>query len=136
MTEKNIIFKNSVPGDVFIIADLDSLKIILRNLIDNAIKFTERAGNISIYVRASTDNFCHLVVEDTGIGMSAEMQHELLKDTVLLTRKRNEENVGSGLGTQLCKLMLKKNGGELLVESQEKKGTRMIILLPKTEHNG
>ena len=136
LTEKSLTLTLNISKNDFVWADLDSVKIIVRNLLDNAIKFSKQGGQISVYTLKSSDGFCHLVIEDKGIGMSKEMQEEILKDTHLLTRRKDEKTIGTGLGTQLCKLMIKKNNGKLLIESEPEAGTKMIILLPKTEHNG
>ncbi|CAN1561334.1 HATPase domain containing protein [Flavobacteriaceae bacterium] len=136
MLNKNICFENTVPKNVFVFADLDSLKIIIRNLLDNAIKFSRENGNILIYTRTSSDDFCNLVIEDSGLGMDENTKRELLKETILLSKKKNNEDVGTGLGMQLCKMMIKKNGGELDIESQENIGTKIIITIPKSEKHG
>lgn len=134
--DKKITFSNTVSKDVFVFVDLDSFKIILRNLLDNAIKFSKPEGQISIYTKDSDDEFCHLIVEDTGIGMNAQIQEELLKESVLLSKRGNSEIMGSGLGTHLCKSMIKKNGGKLAIESQENIGTKICVSLLKSEHHG
>ncbi len=134
--DKKITFSNTVSKDVFVFVDLDSFKIILRNLLDNAIKFSKSEGKISIYTQDSDDEFCHLIVEDTGIGMSSTIQEELLKESVLLSKKGDSELMGSGLGTHLCKSMIKKNGGKLSIESQENIGTKICVSLLKSEQHG
>jgi signal transduction histidine kinase len=134
--DKKIAFSNTVSKDVFVFVDLDSFKIILRNLLDNAIKFSKSEGKISIYTEDSEDGFCHLIVEDTGIGMSNTIQEELLKESVLLSKKGNSEIMGSGLGTHLCKSMIAKNGGKLSIKSQENIGTKICVSLLKSEHHG
>lgn len=134
--EKNITFSNLIAKDIFAFIDLDSFKIILRNLLDNAIKFSKDNGEISVYTVESDDAFCNLVVEDKGIGMSAEIQQELVKESVLLSQKGNSEAIGSGLGTYLCKSMIKKNGGKLTIESRENIGTKIIVSLLKSENHG
>ncbi|WP_441766349.1 tetratricopeptide repeat-containing sensor histidine kinase [Flavobacterium sp. W22_SRS_FK3] len=136
MLNKNINFKNNVSPADYVFADLDSLKIVIRNLLDNAIKFSQENGTISIYTRPSSEDFCYLVIEDTGSGMTEAMRQELLKDTVLLSRKKNDDAIGTGLGLQLCKSMIYKNGGKLEIESEENVGTRMIIALPKFNNHG
>ena len=136
MLNKNISFKNNVSAAEYVFADLDSLKIVIRNLLDNAIKFSQENGTISIYTRPSTEDFCYLVIEDTGSGMTEVMRQELLKDTVLLSRKKNDDAIGTGLGLQLCKSMIYKNGGKLEIESEENVGTKMIIALPKFKNHG
>lgn len=135
LLEKNISFENKVLKSDVVYADQESLKIILRNLIDNAIKFSSQNGAIKIYTRNS-DRCIELVVEDTGMGMDEMTRLELLKDTVLLSKKKNDGIIGTGLGLQLCKSMLQKNHGKLAIESELEKGTKMIVSLPKTLQNG
>ncbi len=136
MLYKNIVFECSIPTDIYVFADLDSLKIILRNLLDNAIKFSKEYGVISLYTLPKKDGFCSMVVQDCGIGMNEETKKELLKESILLSKKNNNEIVGTGLGLQLCKTMIKKNDGVLLIESEENIGTKIIIQLQKIENNG
>jgi signal transduction histidine kinase len=136
MLNKNINFKNDVSAADYVFADMDSLKIIIRNFLDNAIKFSKENGTISIYTRPSSEDFCYLVIEDTGSGMSNSIREELLKDTVLLSRKKNDDAIGTGLGLQLCKSMIHKNGGKLDIESEENIGTKIIIALPKFKNHG
>ena len=136
MTEKGIAFENKVSKKDQIDADQESLKIILRNLLDNAIKFTDATGTIAIYSRSTNDDYCELIIEDTGAGMKESTRLELLKDTALLTKKEHEEIIGTGLGLQLCKSMIKKNHGMFDIESELGKGTKMIVSLPKTRGNG
>ncbi|KIC00542.1 histidine kinase [Flavobacterium sp. JRM] len=136
MINRNISFENRVSTTDYVFADMDSLKIIIRNILDNAIKFTKDNGNISIYTRDSDDDFCYLVVEDTGLGMSASTQEELLKKTALLSKKKNDDTIGTGLGMQLCKSMIYKNGGRLEIESEENVGTKIIIVLQKFKNHG
>ncbi|TDO77536.1 tetratricopeptide repeat protein [Flavobacterium chryseum] len=136
MLNKSINYKNNVAASDYVFADMDSLKIIIRNLLDNAIKFSQENGTISIYTRPSADDFCYLVIEDTGSGMNAATKKELLKDTVLLSKKKNDENIGTGLGMQLCKSMIHKNGGRLDIESEENVGTKIIIALQKIKNHG
>nr|WP_294925671.1 ATP-binding protein [uncultured Flavobacterium sp.] len=136
MLNKNINFKNKVSTADYVFADLDSLKIVIRNLLDNAIKFSQENGTISIYTRPSSEDFCYLVIEDNGSGMNDTTRQELLKDTVLLSRKKNDDAIGTGLGLQLCKSMIYKNGGKLEIESEENVGTKMIIALPKFKNHG
>jgi signal transduction histidine kinase len=136
LLDKGITFENAVSKNNFIWVDLDSLKIILRNLLDNAIKFSHENGKISIYTVETNDNFCQLVLQDSGLGMSPETINELLQDNELLAKKSNTEIIGTGLGMQLCKQMIQKNGGTLAIESQLNQGTKMIMTFPKTEKNG
>lgn len=134
MQEKNIHFENLVPKALFAYADLSSLKIILRNLIDNAIKFSRENGNITIH-GSSSEDFCTLTVEDSGKGMSKEIVNQLLDESALVSKKENPEKSGTGLGMQLCLSMAEKNEGKLLIESEENKGTKISIQLLKAKKN-
>jgi K+-sensing histidine kinase KdpD len=136
LLDKSIAFENAVSKNSFIFVDLDSLKIILRNLLDNAIKFSPENSKISFYTVETNTNFCQLVIQDSGLGMNQNTINELLEDNELLAKKSNSEIIGTGLGMQLCKQMIKKNGGTLAIESELNKGTKMILSFPKTEQNG
>lgn len=132
LLDKSITFENSVSKNSFIFVDLDSLKIVLRNLLDNAIKFCPENSKISFYTIETNTDFCQLVVQDCGLGMSQNTIKELLEDNELLAKKSNSEIIGTGLGMQLCKQMIKKNSGTLAIESELNKGTKMIMSFPKT----
>ncbi|MEM6717708.1 MAG: tetratricopeptide repeat-containing sensor histidine kinase [Bacteroidota bacterium] len=131
LADKNISFTNEVHKKDIVYADKESLKIVLRNLIDNAIKFSNPKDAIRVYTQNDNSELCQLIVEDTGMGMSEATRKELLKDTSLLAKKQHEDIIGTGLGMQLCKSMIKKNNGTFSIESKLGKGTKMIISLPK-----
>lgn len=133
---KNLVFTNTIPKATLALADLNSLKIILRNLLDNAIKFSNENGTISVYIDDKNDAFHYLIIEDTGIGMDEETRTNLLKEGNLLNKKKNQKGIGTGLGLQLCKSMIQKNNGIFTIESIENSGTKMIIGLPKYKSNG
>lgn len=128
---KNITFENRVSIEDYVFADQDSLKIILRNLLDNAIKFTKANGYISVYSQSYKEDYCCFIVEDSGIGMSFSAQKNILEKPVLVAQKGQDEFIGTGLGIQLCKSMILKNEGILQIESEENKGTKMIVILPR-----
>ncbi|WP_316635234.1 ATP-binding protein [uncultured Flavobacterium sp.] len=132
LLDKAITFENLVPKNIFIFVDLDSLKIVLRNLLDNAIKFSNENGKISFYTEDTNTDFCKLIIEDSGIGMKESTIQELLSDGELLAKKNNSEIIGTGLGLQLSKQMIKKNSGTLTIESELNQGTKMILTFPKT----
>jgi signal transduction histidine kinase len=136
LLDKGITFENTVSKNNFIFVDLDSLKIILRNLLDNAIKFSNENGIINIYSVETNTNHCQFIIQDSGLGMDQNTIDNLLKDSEALAKKSNSEIIGTGLGMQLCKQMIRKNSGTLTIESQLNQGTKMILTFPKTEQNG
>ncbi len=135
LQEKEITYTNSISKKEEAFADQESLKIITRNLLDNAIKFTEEGGEISIYSE-NKENYINLIVEDSGIGMDKETQEELQKDTQLLSKKKHENIIGTGLGLHLVKSMTAKNQGKFNIESEVGKGTKIIISLLKSPNHG
>nr|WP_294787327.1 tetratricopeptide repeat-containing sensor histidine kinase [uncultured Flavobacterium sp.] len=131
LLDKTITFENLVSKNVFLFVDLDSLKIVFRNLLDNAIKFSKENGKITFSANEIDSEFYEVIIEDTGIGMSKNTIEELLQEGELLSKKSNSEIIGTGLGLQLCKQMIKKNSGTFKIESEVNKGTKMIVTLPK-----
>ena len=131
LLEKNIQLENAIPKTAFIEADQESLKIILRNFIDNAIKFSNDNGFIKIYTRDADTAYCNLIIEDNGLGMSESTLANLLKEKVQLSKKVNKSIIGTGLGMQLCKEMIAKNKGLFYIESKLGIGTKIIVSLPK-----
>lgn len=136
MLDKAISFENNILKKDIVFADQESLKIILRNLLDNAIKFSNSEGIIKIYTQSTDNNYCDLIIEDSGIGMSESTLKNLLKPSTVLSKKENSEIEGTGLGLQLCKSLIQKNHGKLFIKSELEKGTKMIVSLPKTAFNG
>lgn len=136
MLDKSIDFENSVLKKDVVLADQESLKIILRNLLDNAIKFSNPHGIIKVYTQNTSADFCDLIIEDSGLGMSELTRKNLLEESSLLSKKENADIEGTGLGLQLCKSLIQKNKGKFSIESELGKGTKMIVSLPKTTLNG
>ncbi|WP_243693051.1 tetratricopeptide repeat-containing sensor histidine kinase [Tenacibaculum skagerrakense] len=136
LLEKELNFENTISKKEVVQADQESLKIILRNLIDNAIKFSQPNGFIKIYSSTTTEGYTDLIVEDSGLGMSETTRLKLLDDSVLLNKKEHEDIIGTGLGIQLVKSMIEKNNGKFNIESELGNGTKMIVSLPKTNSNG
>ena len=136
MLNKKIDFEVTICKSIYVFADLDSMRIILRNLLDNALKFSSNEGKISLYIRPSVGEYYEIVIEDSGLGMTEATRVELLKEKLLLTKKNDDETISSGLGLILCKEILKRNNGKLDIESTIDVGTKMILILPKFIQNG
>lgn len=128
-TNKQIELISEVPDNLFINADEEMIKTILRNLISNAIKFTPKGGKVKICSRIQ-NNFIETCVEDTGIGMSEEIMSKLFRLDVSHTSKGTDQEAGTGLGLILCKEFVEKNNGTIRVESEPGKGSRFIFTLP------
>lgn len=128
IAEKNIDFENRMSKNINVYADQESLKIILRNLLDNAIKYTDSGGKISILDFEYSETYHSIILKDTGKGMSTELQKNILSNQDRITRKTKRS---TGLGLQLCRLMVEKNQGFLDIKSEENQGTQITISLLK-----
>ena len=130
---KSVQIKNNVKESDFIFADKNLINTCLRNLVNNAIKFTKEGGEV--IVSYSTDSEYDIVsISDTGIGMTQDKIEELFSDTdVITSTKGTSKEVGTGLGMILCKEFVAMHGGKLELESVLNEGTTFHIKLPLGE---
>lgn len=128
---KNLSFENKIPRSVKAFVDAESIKIVLRNFMDNSIKFSNEGS--MIMAELSSDNEHNVTIQwcDSGKGMKEETRLKLLSDSPHLAKKDHEKEIGSGLGMRLCKSMIEKNGGSLDIYSKLNEGTKMIVTLQK-----
>ncbi|MEM6717695.1 MAG: tetratricopeptide repeat-containing sensor histidine kinase [Bacteroidota bacterium] len=127
---KSIALKTSLDTALVINFDRESLKIVLRNLLDNAIKYTESNGEICITTKADMTKNC-IEIRDTGIGFSEE-QLERMHNLTTLTVEKIDRSRGVGLGLLLCANLIRKHHGTLTFERNLPKGSIVKITLPKT----
>ncbi len=127
--QKGIHFIIDYENNPKIKTDIDRFSLILRNLIQNAIKFTKPGGFINFSVRENNKHVS-VMVEDSGIGISQE-NIKTLFDMDIKTTYGTQKEKGTGLGLSLCKENTKKIKAQLSVESQEGKGTTFTLTLPK-----
>jgi len=122
-----------LESDLFIETDKAILHTVLRNIVGNALKYTPKNGHILIQT-SQKDSLVQINIQDTGIGMTPEK----LQNLFTLKREKSKRGLrgekGTGLGLTLAYQFIGILGGELKVESQEKKGTTFIIQLPKKFH--
>ena len=126
---KKIVLLNQVPTQMTVDADTEMLKTILRNLISNAVKFTNANGIVSIEA-TDVDSWVEIVVADNGNGIRAEDIYKLFKVDIAFSTRGTENERGTGLGLVLCKEFVEKHGGNLTVESKPGKGSRFKFTLP------
>jgi signal transduction histidine kinase len=126
---KKLSLEHNIDRELYVSADFQMIKTILRNLINNAIKFTNPSGNITISA-IEVNSFVEITVMDNGIGISPEDQHglfdvdssQIIPDDSFRRRK--------GLGLLLCREFVNIHGGTIRVESQPGKGSSFIFSLP------
>lgn len=125
---KGINLIDSVPEDVLVSADPNSIRIVIRNLITNAIKFSEQDDIIEI-TAAQHEGHYVISVKDTGIGMSDEQLNKLFKTKVNSNTGTHNES-GTGMGMLFCKDLIEKCSGKIWVTSEQGVGTEFLFTLP------
>lgn len=116
------------PSSIQVYADENHMNVILRNLINNALKFTPRGGRVTIAVTHKTD-FVEIAVADSGVGISQEQLTKLFRKETHFTSHGTQGEKGTGLGLLLCKEMAEADGGNIRVSSEVGKGSTFYLLL-------
>lgn len=128
--QKNIqLLLNQPTSDVHALADKSQIDIVIRNLVSNAIKFTDRNGNITVTIE-DKGSYTLTCVADTGIGMDENHLQQLFS----LSHRSNygtDGEKGTGLGLLLCKDFIAQNNGTLTVKSTPGVGSTFCVTLPK-----
>lgn len=123
-----------VASKVFtVLVDPNSLSLIFRNLMSNAIKFTNPGGKIVVSVEDDPDDMVRISVADNGVGMNEEALGRLFQPALHFTTYGTSNEKGSGLGLLLVKDFVEHNKGQLFVTSEVGKGTTFSFTLLKAE---
>jgi signal transduction histidine kinase len=121
-------------GGIQVDGDPDRLSQVVGNLLTNAIKFTDRGGQVSITVRTAADGFAELVVSDTGRGVSAENLPKLFEPFFLADNSSTRREQGLGLGLAIVRSLTEAHGGSVqAVSSGPGKGTAFTVRIPVLE---
>jgi signal transduction histidine kinase len=127
-TSKDLELINLVDASISVYADSDMMRLVLRNLISNAVKFTNNGGGIIIgYERL--ENFTMVTVEDTGIGLTNEEISKLF-NYEHFTKFGTSGEKGAGIGFGLCREFTEKNGGTITVKSVLNRGSIFSFSIP------
>jgi signal transduction histidine kinase len=126
---KNITINYSATDKTYFFADIDMLKAVMRNLVSNAIKFTNNGGQIDIYAEKNHSDVT-ITVSDNGIGIEPDNLTKLFDISQIQTTTGTGEEKGTGLGLLLCKEFVEKNGGTIWVESKHGKGSKFKFTMP------
>jgi PAS domain S-box-containing protein len=128
--QKEVTFTNHINNDFEIFADINMIKTILRNLVSNALKFTDRGGAIEIFAE-SFEDYVQITIRDTGIGIEPKAANNLFKIDEYISTEGTENETGTGLGLILCKEFVDKHNGNIWVESKLGFGSKFNFTLPK-----
>jgi len=126
---KGIALRETIEEDVFVLADKAMLNTVIRNLISNAVKFTNNGGVILVTVKISADKAV-VYVADNGIGMDEELVSNLFRIDKKTGRMGTGNEPSTGLGLLLCKEFVEKHEGKISVLSEENKGSVFSFGLP------
>lgn len=125
---KRIALHYRIDTDITVVADANMMQLVVRNVVNNAIKFTPEGGRIDIYTEVLTDD-CKIVVADNGTGIDKDKQAKLFYMTSASTYGTNNEK-GVGLGLPLCKEFMERQGGHIALESSSEEGSVFYITIP------
>ena len=129
IAQEKTINVTSQIGDVTAYADPNMVMMVIRNLVSNALKFTEAGGTINLSSQSIGD-FVQITVTDDGVGIAKEGLTELFEVDHRTTSEGTAGETGTGLGLPLCKDMVEKNGGKIWAESVPGKGSKFHFTLP------
>ena len=126
---KNITINIDESDKTVVFADVDMLNTILRNLISNAIKFTDLGGIVNISSER-TESDILVTISDNGIGIAPNILPRLFDTTKLYSTRGTANEKGTGFGLMLCKKFVEEHGGEIWAESKLGRGSKFKFTLP------
>ncbi len=127
---KEIKINNQIADGTFAIGDTNMINLVLRNLLTNAIKFSEPGDLIDIGCQQEGTGYV-ISVKDHGVGISPEIQRLLFEKTSGYSTRGTANEKGTGLGLILCKEFVERNGGRIWVESELGKGSTFYFTVKK-----
>ena len=122
----------TAAGDFTIIGNRDKLEQVFVNLIDNAVKYTKQGGQIKVNL-AESDDFVTVAVEDNGIGIPKEDIERVFERFYRVDKAHSREVGGTGLGLSIAKHIVLAHKGEICIDSESGKGTKVLVTLPKAQ---
>lgn len=126
---KNISVIRDISESLVVFSDKGMFDIVLRNLLSNAVKFTYRNGSITLTAQKE-NNFVIISVKDTGVGMEEERIQMLFQDVECIPAAGTEGETGIGLGLLLSRMIIKRNYGDIWVDSTIGEGSNFFVSIP------
>jgi len=132
--KKQIELRHDLTESLSVYADKNMISTVIRNLLNNAIKFTPRGGMVQIRSVCSNDE-TRIEITDTGLGMADAMREKLFRIDTTTSTRGTENEQGTGLGLLLCKDFVEKNGGTIWADSQPGRGSTFSFTIPTSPYN-
>lgn len=132
---KGVSVMNLVDNNIQVLADTNHVRLVLQNLISNAVKFSKRGGDVILranFITKDDLSLTKIYVSDCGIGMDKKTVNGLFKPDQTFSNPGTENEKGTGLGLLLCKEFIELNNGDLSVISAPGKGSEFCFTLPLT----
>jgi ligand-binding sensor domain-containing protein/signal transduction histidine kinase len=126
---KNVTLSYEPEVNIIVYGDREMINTVIRNLVNNAIKFTPAGGMVKVETKRD-DSKIHVMVKDSGTGISEENLKKLFRIDVKYKSTGTSGEKGTGLGLILCKEFVEKNGGEMNIESTVNQGSTFGFTIP------
>lgn len=126
---KGITIQYEPTADLLCMADSRMIDTVVRNLVSNAIKYTNSGGKVTISCEKA-GKFMLVKIADNGVGMNEVVQNNLFKFNDSVTKIGTGGERGTGLGLYLCKEFIEENNGSMVIQSQLNVGTEVVVSLP------
>lgn len=130
LQEKNLQLVKNLDHDVIIMGDQDRIEQIIQNIMENAIRYSRDNDSIHVTLETVKGNACRIIIKDNGIGIPKEHLHRIGERFYRIDKARTRQYGGTGLGMAIVQKIVQLHNGDLMIESEEGKGTAMLIQLP------
>jgi len=134
ISKRGISVKNKIPANFSASIDNDTISIVIKNLLTNAIKFSPHDTEI-IVTSNKTSDFISITISDKGYGIRSEKMDNIFKVSVNELEVTNKDQKGAGLGLLLCKELVRLNGGTISARSEFGVGSDFTISFPNSNNN-
>lgn len=122
--------------DIKVRGDADELRTVFTNLIDNAVKYSDKEIKVTLAVKNLNEKFVIVRIKDSGIGMAPAELKRIFKRFYRVSSRRMQKLKGTGLGLFIVRSIIKKHGGRIFAESKgEGTGSTFIVQLPKADND-
>jgi two-component system, sensor histidine kinase and response regulator len=129
LESKNLALENNIPRHSILYADIKLINTVIRNLVSNAVKYSNKDSKIEVNIIENNDN-TEIFVKDHGVGISPEKAEKIFKIGKTISTPGTDKEKGTGLGLILCKEFVELHGGRIWIESNLNQGSEFHFTIP------